>query len=49
MTFDKAKRKLKNACELTLFTDYKDNATNLEHKLVKKKFCNSSIGNAFLN
>lgn len=50
MTFDKAKWKLKNACELTLLTDYEDNATNLEHKLVKIKFVkfNSSIGNAFL-
>lgn len=34
---NEARENLENACELTIFTNHKDNATNLDHKLVKLK------------
>lgn len=34
---DSTRKKLKNACELTILTDQKGNATNLNHELVKLK------------
>lgn len=36
--FNGARGKLRNACELTIFTNHKGNATNLDHNLVKLKF-----------
>lgn len=35
---NRARIKLENACELTVFTSHNDNETNLDHKLVKLKF-----------
>lgn len=35
---NRARRKLKNACELTIFTNCEGNSTNLDHELVKLKF-----------
>lgn len=32
---NRAREKLENACELTIFTNCEGNATNLDHKLVK--------------
>lgn len=35
---NRAREKLKNACELTIYTNHRGNATNLDHELLKLKF-----------
>lgn len=34
----RAREKLANACDMTIFTNYDDNTTNLDHKLIKLKY-----------
>lgn len=41
---NRTREKLKNACELTIYTNHQGNATNLDHELVKLKFVEFESG-----
>lgn len=41
--FNRARERLENACALTIYTNNKDSATNLDHKFVKLKFVEMKV------